>query len=437
MGQEVMSNNIALSVQNLSKRYRIGSIKQTHQSLGGALADFVSRPVKNFRRLRGLARFSSQGQDVDTIWALRDVSFEVKEGEVLGVVGRNAAGKSTLLKILARITDPSEGQVEIRGRVGSLLEVGTGFHPELTGRENVFLNGSILGMTKKEVQRKFDEIVDFSGVERFIDTPVKRYSTGMRVRLAFAVAAHVQPEILLVDEVLAVGDLEFQNKCLGKMSEVASGGRTVMFVSHNMGAVAALCTRALWIEQGRIECEGDPREVIGAYVASALGSQSSWVHTPGTCCGAGALFKSARVLAADGTPANTVPFDEPCKIEIAYQVVAGTSDLTIWFQLADSQGATLLCSFDTDDAKCNGQVRKPGSYVSVCTLPRSLLRPGRYILSFGSRSNKDLHSYHESVVSFNISNVGFRLDPRRSGPLAPLLNWSTDRVETTWVRDGI
>src|SRR5438034_2934919 len=287
---------IAIRVENLSKAYRIGLEEQQHETLVGAIGAFLRSPWENYRNLRKLSRFddvsaeagnqkseirnqksanrssdtsfqlsafnSQLSAPADVIWALKDVSFEVKHGEVLGIIGRNGAGKSTLLKILSRITEPTSGRAEVYGRVGSLLEVGTGFHPDLTGRENIYLNGTILGMKKREIDLGFDEIVDFSGVEKFIDTPVKRYSSGMRVRLAFSVAAHLEPEILIVDEVLAVGDAEFQKKCLGKMGDVAHEGRTVLFVSHNMNAVKSLCGRALLLANGLLSLNGPVNSVI-------------------------------------------------------------------------------------------------------------------------------------------------------------------------------
>ena len=270
------SKDIAIKVENISKIYRIGLKENMNENFGGAIFDFIKSPLRNYRKYRSLYRFddiesdpkNNQGSDSnDIIWALRDVSFEVKPSEVLGVIGPNGAGKSTLLKILCRITKPTSGQGEIRGRVSSLLEVGTGFHPELTGRENVYLNGTILGMLKSEIDRKFDEIVDFSGIEKFIDTPVKRYSTGMGVRLAFSVAAHMEPEILLVDEVLAVGDAAFQKKCLGKMQDVAKGGRTILFVSHNFAAIENLCSKVILLREGRLIQEGRSREVIDSCLA--------------------------------------------------------------------------------------------------------------------------------------------------------------------------
>ena len=255
--------SVAILAEALSKRYRIGEMHGAY----GTMRESISAAVHRIGRRQ-------HGHSHEEIWALRDVSLEVQEGDVLGVIGRNGAGKSTLLKILTRITTPTSGHAEIHGRVGSLLEVGTGFHPELTGRENVFLNGSVLGMKKREIQTKFSEIVEFSGVERFIDTPVKRYSSGMSVRLAFAVAAHLEPEILLVDEVLSVGDAEFQRRCLGRMEDLSQSGRTVLFVSHQMQAVAQLCDRAIWLEQGRTYLDGPSSTIVAEYLQSGLGGGS-------------------------------------------------------------------------------------------------------------------------------------------------------------------
>ena len=244
-------SSYAIKVENLSKRYRIGFEQQRRDSLAEVFFEWISKPIQNYRRLRNLTQFDPQLQDSqDIIWALKDINFTIQPGEVIGVIGKNGAGKSTLLKVLSRITYPTHGRIELNGRVSSLLEVGTGFHPELTGRENVY--GTILGMTKKEIDNKFEEIVDFSGVSKFIDTPVKFYSSGMRVRLAFSVAAHLEPEILLIDEVLSVGDAAFQRKSLGKMEEVSKLGRTVLFVSHNMGAVRSLCSRGLLLKDGQL-----------------------------------------------------------------------------------------------------------------------------------------------------------------------------------------
>lgn len=269
-------NEVAIRVENLGKMYHIGGPQERYETFRDAITKTISAP---FRRTRDLLRGESASNLKEEIWALKDVSFEVKHGEVVGIIGRNGAGKSTLLKILSRITEPTTGYVDIYGRVGALLEVGTGFHPELTGRENVYLNGAILGMSRADINRKFDEIVDFSGVEKFIDTPVKHYSSGMGLRLGFAVAAYLEPEILVVDEVLAVGDAEFQKKCLGKMSDVASEGRTVLFVSHNMAAVQALCTKAVLLSNGKIIFSESAEKVISHYLSDFRTTSSNYIST--------------------------------------------------------------------------------------------------------------------------------------------------------------
>lgn len=278
----------SISVSNITKAFRIGKKRERADSLIGLFQDSITAPFRNWNRLRD-PNEAALKNDTELHWALQNISFDVAEGEVLGVIGRNGAGKSTLLKILCRITEPTSGEVRIRGRVASLLEVGTGFHPELTGRENVYLNGTILGMHKKEIDKKFEEIVDFSGVEKFLNTPVKRYSSGMKVRLAFSVAAHLDPEILIVDEVLAVGDFEFQNKCLGKMREVTkSGERTVVFVSHNLSAVQTLCTRALLLENGQLKHVGTVDNAVDLYSQTRTIRQQHWEREP-LVCGNGSL----------------------------------------------------------------------------------------------------------------------------------------------------
>lgn len=252
-------------VDNLSKRYRIGLNEQRHDSLSGLFTDFIRRPIENLSQLKKLTTFKNENE-ADIIWALKNVSFEINEGDIFGIIGRNGAGKTTLLKILSRITKPTTGRIEINGKIGSLLEVGTGFHPELTGRENIYLNGAILGMNRSDIGQKFDKIVKFAEIEKFLDTPIKRYSSGMYVRLAFAVAAHMDPQILLVDEVLAVGDMDFQKKCLGKMEELSSKRRTVLFISHNIGVVRKLCTRGIYLEFGKIKKIGEIEDICNAYI---------------------------------------------------------------------------------------------------------------------------------------------------------------------------
>jgi lipopolysaccharide transport system ATP-binding protein len=259
-------SDVVIAVRNLSKQYRLGAKEKQADTFFGSLKNLAAAPFRNYKQIRNLTR--SNLDDDSLFWALRDINFEVKRGEVLGIIGHNGAGKSTLLKILSRITDPTSGEIKIKGRVSALLEIGTGFHPELTGRENVYMNGTILGMTKKEIDKKFDEIVDFSGIERHVDTPVKFYSSGMKVRLAFAVAAHLEPELLIIDEVLAVGDAEFQKKCLGKMEDIAKNGRTVLFVSHNLDAVKGLCSRAVLLNKGRLDLNDNVVNVINRYISN-------------------------------------------------------------------------------------------------------------------------------------------------------------------------
>ena len=299
-----MSDSV-IAVENLSKRYLLGH-KSGEQGVYHytALRDIIGREARNFLRkavdvFRG--RQVVQGDEVEEFWALKNVSFEVKRGEIVGIIGRNGAGKSTLLKILSRITEPTEGRVLVRGRIASLLEVGTGFHPELTGRENIFLNGAILGMTRREIRKKFDEIVAFAEVERFLDTPVKRYSSGMYMRLAFAVAAHLEPEILLVDEVLAVGDAAFQKKCLGKMGDVAKEGRTILFVSHNMTAVQSLCDRVVWLDDGRVVQQGDAGIIVTEYLQTAAESclEQVWPDRDTAPANENVRVYSARVVGSE------------------------------------------------------------------------------------------------------------------------------------------
>jgi lipopolysaccharide transport system ATP-binding protein len=314
----------AIIAEGLGKLYRIGQAERRHESLAGAAAAALAAPLRNLRRLRRLDTSGDGGDGEDVIWALRDVSYEVQRGEVVGIIGRNGAGKSTLLKILARITEPTRGRVRLRGRVASLLEVGTGFHPELSGRENVYLNGTILGMTKREIDRKFDEIVGFSGVEKFLDTPVKRYSSGMRVRLAFAVAAHLEPEILIVDEVLAVGDFEFQRKCLGKMQEIASdgaNGRTILLVSHNANSIDTLCNRCIYLKDGRLAAIGATREVLALYLKGHTTEGTAYYAHAGEGGGGGGpvVLQMARLIGHDGTACESVLFGEPFGVRMRWR----------------------------------------------------------------------------------------------------------------------
>ena len=374
-----MNNDFAVRVENLSKRYRIGLKDSVHETLVGALTAWFKKPVENFRRLNKLSSFSDLREEKDVIWALKDVSFEVKHGEVIGIIGRNGAGKSTLLKILSNITEPTSGSAIINGRVASLLEVGTGFHPDLTGRENVYLNGTILGMKKKEIDRKFDEIVAFAGIEKFIDTPIRHYSSGMSVRLAFAVAAHLEPEILLIDEVLAVGDAEFQKKCLGKMGEVARTGRTILFVSHDMTNISILCKFALLLETGNISMQGNSKEVISCYLnqnKSGL-NRIRWdlADAPGD---KDVKITGVKVCRGNGANASSFTLAEPILIEIEYDV--GKSNLRInpVVAIKNSLGLTLFTTSNYEDPAWAVKYYEIGRYKAFCLIPAYIFNEGSY-----------------------------------------------------------
>lgn len=379
-------SNLAIQVQNISKRYRIGSATRRPDSLREAIVEAVRTPIRNFRNLRRLSRFEEEGDDI--LWALRDISFDVQHGEVLGIIGRNGAGKSTLLKVLSRITDPTSGRAVVQGRVGALLEVGTGFHPDLTGRQNIFLNGAILGMDRAYIRRRFDEIVEFAGVERYIDTPVKRYSSGMYLRLAFAVAAHLEPEVLIVDEVLAVGDADFQKKCVGKMGEVAREGRTVLFVSHNLGAVRSLCSSVLLLKQGEVSTRGEVEPVISTYLTEqsrGAEGESVWQDLENAPGDADLRVTSLRVLNRFDMPTAEIADRESIRIEIRYQVINELRNAQIGFQILTADGMVVLESLHGDHLELHpedyeGDIQRhaPGEYHWVCTIPGTFLNVGTY-----------------------------------------------------------
>lgn len=370
----------AIHADGLSKEYTIRAA-QPYRTVREDLVRAIAAPLTRLRRGRE-HRIRNE-----RIWALRDVSFTVEQGEVVGIIGRNGAGKSTLLKILSRITAPSEGEVAVRGRIVSLLEVGTGFHPELTGRENIFLNGAILGMTRREVQRKFDEILDFAGVERFVDTPVKHYSSGMHMRLAFAVAAHLETDLLLVDEVLAVGDASFQKKCVAKMQDVAGHGRTVLFVSHNLGAITSLCSSAVWLDCGSIRQRGDTRDVVGEYLAQGMSSQERIVRLDHFKRGDGHIFLES----VEWLSSMPLRHGQPLKARIRFETRAPLSDLAIGIGFSGLEGKRLL-TYETDFPDgVRPSIIHPGHYwvdVEVESLP---LGPDIYNLDIGCRSG-DFHS---------------------------------------------
>jgi len=373
----------AVHVENLSKAYRIGVLDGRPDTVAAAALATLTTPFRNFRRLSRLNTFKSQEDAPDILWALKDVSFEVPEGQALGIIGRNGAGKSTLLKVLSRITTPTRGRVRVRGRVSSLLEVGTGFHPELTGRENVFLNGTILGMRRREIQSKLDSIIDFSGVERFLDTPVKRYSSGMKVRLAFAVAAHLEPEILIIDEVLAVGDAEFQRKCLGKMEDISGHGRTVLFVSHNLLAVGGLCQSAMVFEQGRCTFCGPTNDAIDHYLSDASVKRTTdpegfvWFQNRNNAYRPNQLLiLAARVLDSTGAVTSKFRPGEGLIIEILVDDLSEIPRGGIGILLRSELGQ-LITAFNTFMSPFD-EGRRSSKEVVRLTVPRLPLVPGNY-----------------------------------------------------------
>lgn len=418
---------IAVHVRDLGKRYHIGGSRQIHDTAREWLTAAVKGPVKRVRAVLGGGGAHARTAE---FWALRDVSFDVSEGEVLGVIGRNGAGKSTLLKILSRITDPTEGYAELRGRAGSLLEVGTGFHQELTGRENIFLNGSILGMGRREIDEKLDEIVSFSEIERFIDTPVKHYSSGMRVRLAFAVAAHLEPEILIIDEVLAVGDLAFQRKCLGKMDEVAGEGRTVLFVSHSMGAVRQLCARAIWLDEGRIRSSGDVAGVVDAYVRTQeVAGHGGAIRLPEDGSKP-AEISQVRLLNDEGLPSENFDCDRPVTIELSYRIREEIPQLYGYLQIQHADGTPVLVS-DSHDVGRNPLDRlSPGTYLARITLPRRTLAPGEYSIvpTLASPASVTTHTIDApgALLSFTLSDNTSARGNRRQGYFSTLLRWEVE-----------
>ncbi len=429
-------SNIAIKVENLSKCYRIGLKDNMYDSFAQSLFNFIKSPLNNYRKYRALYKFDDIDSDPSSIiWALKNVSFEVKEGEVVGIIGRNGAGKSTLLKILSRITPPTSGFAEIRGRVSSLLEVGTGFHQELTGRENIYLNGTILGMKKKEIDRKLDEIIDFSGIERFIDTPVKRYSSGMKVRLAFSVAAHLEPEILIIDEVLAVGDADFQKKCLAKMEAAGQQGRTVLFVSHNMPAVSRLCKRAILLEEGRIIKDDSTDKVISSYLLSGSGTISTreWSDPKRAPTGSVARLRAVRVRSEDGVIKESFDIRKPIVLEMEYEVLKSGYVLLPHFSIFNELGQ---CAFITveQDRNWRGRPRPAGYYVSRAYIPGNFLSEGiMYVSCHCLTLNPDTVQFKEpKIIAFHVIDSldgdSARGDYAKEmgGVVRPLLKWTTE-----------
>jgi lipopolysaccharide transport system ATP-binding protein len=415
----------AVKVEGLSKQYRIGQFQPAY----GTLRDSLTHGFKNFRASR-------VHESPETIWALRDVSFEAQEGEVLGIIGANGAGKSTLLKILTRITTPTEGRAELRGRVGSLLEVGTGFHPELTGRENIYLNGSILGMTRGEIARNFDAIVEFSGVQKFIDTPVKRYSSGMFVRLAFSVAAHFEPEIMIVDEVLSVGDADFQRRSIGRMESIGDSGRTVLFVSHNLQGIMQLCDRTILLGDGQIVREGPTPDVVSYYEEQTMGTtaQLLWddpLEAPGNDL---VRLESVRVIDETGELATTIDVRHPVGIQLGFEVRRHGRPVVPKVKILDQHGA--ICFNAIDLSPRWHQPTPPGHYLSTAWIPANLLNEGRHAVDVDVvtiASPKLIpHASAFQAVAFHVydpaegdSARGFFQGQWR-GAVRPILEWTCE-----------
>jgi lipopolysaccharide transport system ATP-binding protein len=427
-----MSKTI-IRVENISKAYRLGQIGSG--TLSEDLKVWWAKARGKPNPLLKIGQEDHGNRQGEYLWALNDISFRVEEGSVLGIIGRNGAGKSTVLKILSRVTAPTSGQVKVKGRIASLLEVGTGFHPELTGRENIYLNGAILGMKRAEIDRKFDEILDFSEVEQFIDTPVKRYSSGMYVRLAFAVAAHLEPEILVVDEVLAVGDAEFQRKSLGKMGDVAQQGRTVLFVSHNMSSILRLTQEAIVLEKGRLVLRAASPEAVDFYLSAGESRAGERIWEKDEIPLDAKPFRpvALRLLDRNDQTVETVRSVEPFAVEMEYYLDAPVTGLRIGLYLNSTRGDQILTTFDTDeDARFEKYVSRPaGHYFSRCEFPKDLLNDGRYILGVNASSYRIRRYFmDEKALAFNVDTSGApgkQWSEPRPGTLRPRLEW---KIET-------
>ncbi len=414
-----MTSDIAIKAEGISKRYRLSATRYRPDTLRDQLTEGFRSVLRRGRMRKGK----------EEVWVLNDVSFEIRQGEVLGVIGRNGAGKSTLLKILSRVTVPTRGRFRSYGRMASLLEVGTGFHPELTGRENIFLNGAIMGMRKQEIKRKFDDIVAFAETGRFIDTPVKRYSSGMFVRLGFAVAAHLEPDILLVDEVLSVGDAAFQKKCLGKMNDVAREGRTVIFVSHNMIAVNSLCKRAIWLSGGKVVEDGPSGQIVSKYLAESSKSTSSleevWdgsADAPGNDI---VRLHRVAVRSENGRPSNSLTMETPFRVEVDYWNLLPDAHLHVTLHVHTEEG---LVAFTT--GTLNRSALPMGLFRSVCHIPGNLLNSGRHrLVVLFVKDTSSVICSHESGVSFDIFDLRQREGAyygKEPGVVQPVLQWATE-----------
>jgi lipopolysaccharide transport system ATP-binding protein len=424
-----------IQVENLSKKYTIG-----HQQEGRyrykTLRDILAASAKSLRRqFLNSKKQQNFNSNLEEFWALKDVEFEIRQGDRVGIIGRNGAGKSTLLKILSRITEPTFGSIKIKGRVASLLEVGTGFHPELTGRENIYLNGAILGMTKEEIKRKFDEIVDFAEITKFLDTPVKRYSSGMYVRLAFAVAAHLEPEVLIVDEVLAVGDAQFQQKCLGKMEDVARGGRTVLFVSHNMVALQSLCDRAIWLDRGKVMQEGSSGQVVSHYLKTSFSTLTEQVwHDRETAPGNHQVrLHRVGVRPIGGVPTDAITVRSSFLLEFEYWNQQSDANLALSFQLYNEQGILIFAFGRIQEPEWESNIPL-GLLRDTCKIPGDLLNSGMHRVELFIGKNQDLVYHHHDVLVFDVrDSAEIRGDwyGEWPGAVRPMLDWTIERVRET------
>jgi lipopolysaccharide transport system ATP-binding protein len=424
------SSEYAIRLEGIGKRYRIGQ-RVKYRTLRESLMGAVLAPA---RRLRALSRGEAAVDHGGTVWALEDVSFDVKVGESVAIIGRNGAGKSTLLKVLARITTPTKGRAELRGHVGSLLEVGTGFHHELSGRDNVYLNGAILGMKRAEIARKFDEIVAFAELEKFIDTPVKHYSSGMALRLAFAVAAHLEPEILVIDEVLAVGDAAFQQRCIGKMGDVSKQGRTVLFVSHNIAAVQSLCQRGVLLENGRVTKIGLVNEVVDHYLSGVVSAFSEWNRDErmATPLGTHARLMKVRVLSASGKLTDRCGLADSFTLQFEYEVLVADSELNLSLVAHSQDDVSVFTSVSLTDARWFGKPHPVGKFRSQVTLPANFFNNGRYSFSVSlmERQSQVVDSARRAVaidlVDYGDNRGGYF--GNWGGVVRPLLDWNTECI---------
>jgi lipopolysaccharide transport system ATP-binding protein len=428
-----MSREVVIKAENISKLYRLGQVgtgtlshdlKRWWARTRGQEDPYLKIGMENDRTKKG---------ESDYAWSLRDIHFEVQQGDTLGIIGKNGAGKSTLLKILSRVTTPTEGKIKIKGRIASLLEVGTGFHPELTGRENIYMNGAILGMTKKEITSKFDEIVSFSGVELYIDTPVKRYSSGMYVRLAFAVAAHLEPEILIVDEVLAVGDAEFQKKCLGKMGDVAKDGRTIIFVSHNMTAIHSLCNKTIMLDKGRMNMIGETNAVIGHYLNAYVNNSSSKIWKPEEAPGdSTARLHSVRLVNKELADIANSFLEDEVYLEIVYECLKQDEKLNLSISVMTAEDEYLFSSPSvSDDVWCNNP-HPVGMYKSICKLPANFFNVANYkVHVLLVRNLSEIIAHAEDIVVMEKIDSGKHRKGyfgKWNGITRPLLDWNTQKL---------